>query len=491
MQTFLPYPDLRASCVVLDDRRLGKQRVETFQILRALTWPTYAWKNHPAVTMWRGFVPALVAYGLESCREWTRRGYADTVAGQLLAWGVRDDYELPPWFGLEALHMSHRSSLVRKDPAYYRPHFPDAPDDLPYYWPRPVFPRWPVRRTGGSVDLDDALRMLGYSSALPGQAAAVDALRAGRDVVLAIRPGAGGSTTGLLAGLCTPGRTLWVAPPDGPLAGPVPPIAEPPPAPPRESSAGEGPVARQPGPEDLLAMQDEHAPSEWAFRRPGEAVSGSFGLVVLDRPVPTWSRPVDAPVLAVVGCAPPGKDVAERFGLRDPVTVGGGWDVPDTWLGAGPITSRAARIGAVRDAIARHGPAVVVTSTRARAERLAEQLDLRAAAWAPTMRAGAATAAVGAWRTKRLDALVIPAGELPSLGRRQVPLLLHADAAESVDAWREVVAQVAPASAVLLATADAPDDVVQLVTGRDCLRRELLARYGEALDGPCGHCSRD
>lgn len=57
MRTFLPYPDLRASCVVLDDKRLGKQRVETSQILRALTWPRFAWKNHPAVRMWRGFVP--------------------------------------------------------------------------------------------------------------------------------------------------------------------------------------------------------------------------------------------------------------------------------------------------------------------------------------------------------------------------------------------------------------------------------------------------
>ena len=86
MQTFLPYPDLRVSCQVLDDRRLGKQRVETYQILRALTWPQYAWKNHPAVRMWRGFVPALVVYGLESCREWVRRGYRDAVAPELLAW---------------------------------------------------------------------------------------------------------------------------------------------------------------------------------------------------------------------------------------------------------------------------------------------------------------------------------------------------------------------------------------------------------------------
>ncbi|MDQ1681515.1 MAG: hypothetical protein QOH99_56, partial [Frankiaceae bacterium] len=35
MQTFLPYADFGASARVLDDRRLGKQRVETLQILRA------------------------------------------------------------------------------------------------------------------------------------------------------------------------------------------------------------------------------------------------------------------------------------------------------------------------------------------------------------------------------------------------------------------------------------------------------------------------
>ena len=138
MQTFLPYPDLRASCVVLDDRRLGKQRVETFQILRALTWPEYAWKNHPAVRMWRGFLPALVEYGVENCREWTRRGYADSVAEQLVAWTggeVPSGAPMPPWFGLEPLHLSHRSALLRKDPDWYGPRFPGVPDDLPYVWP--------------------------------------------------------------------------------------------------------------------------------------------------------------------------------------------------------------------------------------------------------------------------------------------------------------------------------------------------------------------
>ena len=61
MQTFLPFPGFAESAMVLDSRRLGKQRVETFQILRALTWPSCGWKKHPAVRMWRGFVPALAA----------------------------------------------------------------------------------------------------------------------------------------------------------------------------------------------------------------------------------------------------------------------------------------------------------------------------------------------------------------------------------------------------------------------------------------------
>ena len=99
MQTFLPYPDDRLSAAVLDDKRLGKQRVETLQILRALTWSTYGWRNHPAVRMWRGFVPALVAYGAAVCDEWVARGRADAVKPVLLEFtgGVE-----PSWDRLHA-----------------------------------------------------------------------------------------------------------------------------------------------------------------------------------------------------------------------------------------------------------------------------------------------------------------------------------------------------------------------------------------------------
>ncbi|WP_432513868.1 MSMEG_6728 family protein [Kineococcus sp. SYSU DK001] len=139
MQTFLPYPDFARSAAVLDGPRLGKQRVETLQVLRALELPDYGWRNHPAVRMWQGFTPALVAYGLAVVAEWTRTGRADSTGPQIaeFAPGVTspDGVALPPWLGDEALHRSHRSALLRKDPAFYRPLFGDEPDDLPYVWP--------------------------------------------------------------------------------------------------------------------------------------------------------------------------------------------------------------------------------------------------------------------------------------------------------------------------------------------------------------------
>ena len=148
MQTFLPYPDFAASAAVLDDRRLGKQRVEALQVLRALTRPTYGWKRHPAVRMWQGHAEAVAAYGLAVCDEWVRRGWADTCAAtigtDLAEAGLpapRRQAELaraerlPAWLGDDRLHRSHRSALLRKDPAFYRPRFPEADPELPYFWP--------------------------------------------------------------------------------------------------------------------------------------------------------------------------------------------------------------------------------------------------------------------------------------------------------------------------------------------------------------------
>ena len=148
MQTFLPYADFERSAAVLDMKRLGKQRVEVIQIVRALTWPGYGWANHPAVLMWQGYERALGCYGLACCRVWSGRGHADscaaTIRHDLLQVGIKDRPTqeelaragaLPPWLGAEEFHLSHRSMLLGKLPAHYGPLFPDVPPGLPCRWP--------------------------------------------------------------------------------------------------------------------------------------------------------------------------------------------------------------------------------------------------------------------------------------------------------------------------------------------------------------------
>jgi hypothetical protein len=143
VQTFLPYPSFADSAAALDRPRLGKQRVETLQLLKANTVPDYGWRHHPAAKMWAGRLPALVAYGLAMTDAWTALGRPDTVRPQLLEFApevegrAQDDIDMPRWLGDEAFHLSHRSNLVRKDPEFYRPIFGGIPDDLPYIWPDP------------------------------------------------------------------------------------------------------------------------------------------------------------------------------------------------------------------------------------------------------------------------------------------------------------------------------------------------------------------
>lgn len=146
MQTFVPYPDFARSAAVLDAKRLGKQRVETLQVMRALTIPDYGWRHHPVVAMWRGHRPALMAYQDAFVDEWERRGFVDTTRESTLAMldempADGADYRagsivLPSWWGREDVHRSHRSNLVRKDAEHYRAQGFTEPADLPYVWPK-------------------------------------------------------------------------------------------------------------------------------------------------------------------------------------------------------------------------------------------------------------------------------------------------------------------------------------------------------------------
>lgn len=148
MQTFLPFADFTQTARVLDMKRLNKQQTETMQIINALTRPDYGWKHHPAVKMWRGYVPMLAVYGKVLNDEWERRGYAEHATAAFFLpfidkempiyaeYGSYDWYmEPPPWLGDEQFHASHRSNLLRKDPEYYGKFDWSESPDLPYVWP--------------------------------------------------------------------------------------------------------------------------------------------------------------------------------------------------------------------------------------------------------------------------------------------------------------------------------------------------------------------
>lgn len=144
MQTFLPFPDFQQSAAVLDRERLGKQRVEALQTLRALVIPEYGWQSHPAIRMWMGYVPALTLYGLTMVDEWTARGGEDTTREKIMEFApqaAHPDYAakipMPPWLGAPELHLSHRSRLIAKDPRFYTELFPGTDPDLEYVWPEP------------------------------------------------------------------------------------------------------------------------------------------------------------------------------------------------------------------------------------------------------------------------------------------------------------------------------------------------------------------
>ena len=148
MQTFLPYADFAKSAEGLDNKRLGKQRVETLQIIKALTQPDYGWQNHPAVKMWEGHEDWLFLYNESIIKEILMRGYKNSTYIEFDKiyednfLGLESDK--PWWLGDEKLHYSHKGRLFEKDPEkyYFYSDYSDYKqlgftccETCNYYWP--------------------------------------------------------------------------------------------------------------------------------------------------------------------------------------------------------------------------------------------------------------------------------------------------------------------------------------------------------------------
>jgi len=135
MNTFLPYSDFQKSAQCLDYKRLGKQRVEAWQIYLALTQENYGWKNHPIVKMWKGYEFSLLRYGMAICEEWKSRGYNDSMLDKFISkYDITKDKGNPKWVGNRKFNSAMRSNLLRKDKNYYSKFGWKESDNLPYYW---------------------------------------------------------------------------------------------------------------------------------------------------------------------------------------------------------------------------------------------------------------------------------------------------------------------------------------------------------------------
>jgi hypothetical protein len=130
MQTFLPSKDFDTAANMLDSKRLNKQILECYQILKVLSnlSPTGGWRNHPAVKMWRGHESVLYRYTLSMVREAKQRGIKTDkneaniavlkeVAGG--SWGT----SMPSWYSntetMRRITTTHQANLFHKDPIAY------------------------------------------------------------------------------------------------------------------------------------------------------------------------------------------------------------------------------------------------------------------------------------------------------------------------------------------------------------------------------------
>lgn len=136
VNTFIPYADFKKCAKVLDNQRLGKQRVEAKQILNILTdaTETKGWRNHPVVHMWRGYEKALMLYYNTIVQEWINRGFVNNMP----LFKIKGKVPLPWFIGNKTVHYSHQGNLLRKNKEYYSEFFKDVPDDYikyTYVWP--------------------------------------------------------------------------------------------------------------------------------------------------------------------------------------------------------------------------------------------------------------------------------------------------------------------------------------------------------------------
>ena len=133
VNTFIPYSNYKKIAKCLDNKRLGKQRVEAQQILNILEKKANGenpkgWAHHPIVHMWEGYEQALKYYINVMIEEWIKRGFVNNMMIHKLK-----TTPAIPWFvKCKPINYSHQASLIRKNPAHYKSIFKPPAEYLKY-----------------------------------------------------------------------------------------------------------------------------------------------------------------------------------------------------------------------------------------------------------------------------------------------------------------------------------------------------------------------
>jgi hypothetical protein len=174
VNTFLVCSDFTESAKQLDNKRLGKQRVEAFQLLKILhsiehecslvgihiedipssdnstieersafvkrlrraaslrdPLKKFGWWHHPALRMWLGHRLALEEYLRCHIQVWIERGFANTM---LLPSEKPKDFRRPQWTLDAKFHTIHRQALYSKSPVDYMKFISEGTFEA-YWWP--------------------------------------------------------------------------------------------------------------------------------------------------------------------------------------------------------------------------------------------------------------------------------------------------------------------------------------------------------------------
>jgi hypothetical protein len=145
MNSFITDRNFYKVGMTLDTRRHGAMIYENIQMLASnlghasdLITPKRDVSSHPACKLWKGWERSHACYINSLLRAWYDKGYKSDINRknmEFLQGTIEYTHSgspmstFPDWI-TDELIMTHRSVLIQKKPEYYKPLWPDVPDDL-------------------------------------------------------------------------------------------------------------------------------------------------------------------------------------------------------------------------------------------------------------------------------------------------------------------------------------------------------------------------